>query len=393
MKAITRMLEEWMKCKKVVTLNQAPSLREKSILLVKMMQYVEKRFPDDNELNAQFLELVNYVYTDKHLKTTELTSKLEPAFLAGLRCSQPHIRAKFFKVFDESMQRRLHDRLLYIVCSQNWDAIGPHYWIKQCIELLLITAAPDGGIEMSHESSILPSITSVINCADKQKKEEFNRHQFQKPNFPEPMENKDEVLDVDLTNVDSNPTVEEKPIIREETIKMIKKHYEFIQVSRNVTTDQFLLAAAQLCHMDTNLAEHVWLSLFPKLWAILEEDQHSALVQEILPFITSGTHIIQKDCHPSAINTFVEALCRCNPPIQMAPPLMKYIGKSHNLWHRMALGLEQMAFDPNSISKVSNPASCYEFEGEQSKTVNINICINKSWVHITKFQGIAGFFG
>lgn len=57
------MLEEWMKCKNVVTLNQAPSFREKSILLVKMMQYVEKRFPDDNELNAQFLELVNYVYT------------------------------------------------------------------------------------------------------------------------------------------------------------------------------------------------------------------------------------------------------------------------------------------------------------------------------------------
>lgn len=41
---------------------QTPSLREKSILLVKMMTYIEKRFPDELELNAQFLELVNYVY-------------------------------------------------------------------------------------------------------------------------------------------------------------------------------------------------------------------------------------------------------------------------------------------------------------------------------------------
>lgn len=98
MKAINKMLEEWMKNKNVITLSQAPSLREKSILLVKMMQYVEKRFPDDAELNAQFLELVNYVYTDEQLKLTELTSKLEPAFLAGLRCNQPNIRAKFFKV-------------------------------------------------------------------------------------------------------------------------------------------------------------------------------------------------------------------------------------------------------------------------------------------------------
>lgn len=137
MKAITKMLEEWMKNKN--PLSQAPSAREKSILLVKLTQYVEKRFPDDSELNAQFLELINYVYTDEHLKNTELTSKLEPAFLAGLRCTQPHIRAKFFKLFDESMRRRLYDRLLYIICSQNWEAIGQHYWIKQAIELCLVS--------------------------------------------------------------------------------------------------------------------------------------------------------------------------------------------------------------------------------------------------------------
>lgn len=42
--------------------SQMPNLREKSILLVKMMTYIEKRFPDEVELNGQFLDLVNYVY-------------------------------------------------------------------------------------------------------------------------------------------------------------------------------------------------------------------------------------------------------------------------------------------------------------------------------------------
>lgn len=73
---------------------------------------------------------------------TELSSKLEPAFLAGLRCTQPHIRAKFFEVFDQSVRRRIYDRLLYVICSQNWEHIGQHYWIKQCLELLLITVVP-----------------------------------------------------------------------------------------------------------------------------------------------------------------------------------------------------------------------------------------------------------
>lgn len=173
MKAIIKILEDWMKNKNPITLSQAPSLREKSILLVKLMQYVEKRFPEDLELNAQFLELVNYVYRDKVLKSSELTSKLEPAFLAGLRCTQPHIRAKFFEVFDDSMRRKLHDRLMYITCSQNWDAMGPHYWIKQCIELLIVTATPGTAIKMCHESSKMPSISSVINLADGKERDLF----------------------------------------------------------------------------------------------------------------------------------------------------------------------------------------------------------------------------
>lgn len=127
---------------------------------------------------------------------------------------------------------------------------------------------------MSHESTILPNITSVINTADNLK-EEFSHNQISSPSVMELPEIKEEPLDVDLSNVDANPTVVEKPVLREETIKMIKKHFEFIQASRNITTDQFLVAASQLCHMDTALAEHVWLSMFPKLWSILEEDQRT----------------------------------------------------------------------------------------------------------------------
>lgn len=128
---------------------------------------------------------------------------------------------------------------------------------------------------MSHESSILPNITSVINCADNVKKVEFSHHQIPNASALDLPEIKEEPMDVDLSNVDANPTVDEKPVIREETIKMIKKHYEFIQASRSIRTDQFLIAAAQLCHMDTSLAEHVWLSMFPKLWSVLEEDQRT----------------------------------------------------------------------------------------------------------------------
>uniref|UniRef100_A0AAR5Q8F1 FAT domain-containing protein n=1 Tax=Dendroctonus ponderosae TaxID=77166 RepID=A0AAR5Q8F1_DENPD len=362
MKAVTKMIEEWMKSKDIGGVNPAPSFRERSILLVKLTQYVEKRFPDETELNAQFLELVSYVYMNDTLKSTELASKLEQAFLAGLRCTQPHIRAKFFKILDSSMKRRLYDRLLYIVCSQSWEPIGPHYWIKQIIELLLVTVAPSIGIEMAHQSSILPSITSVIK---QEKRTEFQETNPENVKFYDCTEIKEEVIDME--SVETQP--DEKPLSRAETItKMINKHFEFIEVSRNITTEQFLLAAAQLCHIDTNLAEQVWLSLFPQLWSILDEEERVAISKRIIAFITSGAHSGQKDCQPSALNTFVEALFRCKPQVYIPPATMKYIAKHHNLWHRMALEMEQQAFDP-SMKSVGG-GNYYEVDGEQGELLD-----------------------
>lgn len=206
-KAIIKMIEEWMKNKNPpVTVQQAPTLREKSILLVKLMHYVEKRFSDDQELNAQFLELVNYIYRDDQLKVTELTSKLEAAFLSGLRCSQPSIRSKFFEVFDGSMRRRLHDRLLYIVCSHAWDSIGQHYWIKQCIELLILTANSSTQIKNANDTHLLPSISSVINLADSEEKNNFVIYTSLQNDQLDPfeaLEDKEDDIDMDKV-VDSN---------------------------------------------------------------------------------------------------------------------------------------------------------------------------------------------
>ena len=66
---------------------------------------------------------------------TELTVKLESAFLCGLRCSQVQVRARFFEVYNESMKKRLFDRLLYAMCTQNWEHCGGFFWIKHCLEV------------------------------------------------------------------------------------------------------------------------------------------------------------------------------------------------------------------------------------------------------------------
>uniref|UniRef100_UPI0037E94AAD transformation/transcription domain-associated protein isoform X1 n=1 Tax=Semicossyphus pulcher TaxID=241346 RepID=UPI0037E94AAD len=375
LRAVVKIVEEWVKNNSPMAANQMPNLREKSILLVKMMTYIEKRFPDELELNAQFLDLVNYVYRDESLSGSDITSKLEPAFLSGLRCTQPLIRAKFFEVFDASMKRRVYERLLYICCSQNWEAMGSHFWIKQCIELLLAVCERNTIIGTSCQGSMLPSITNVINLADSHDRAAFAMatHVKQEPRERENSETKEEDVEIDIELAPGDQTAIPKSKEQSERdagnqLHMLtNRHDKFLDSLREVKTGALLNALVQLCHISTPLAERTWVQLFPRLWKILSDRQQHALSGEMSPFLCSGSHQAQRDCQPSALNCFVEAMSQCVPPIPIRPCVLKYLGKTHNLWLRSTLMLEQQAFE-KGLSLHSKPKQSTEFYEQESIT-------------------------
>lgn len=166
------------------------------------------------------------------------------------------------------MRRRLHDRLLYIICSQAWDTIGSHYWIKQCIELLILTANTMTQIQCSNEAFKVPSITSVIptNATDSQENTFVSFLSSQSESFEnvQSVNDKDDVFDIDLklefTSVRKEDCQQILPTRRDTLVELIYKQAEFLEANRNIRTDQMLVATSQLCHMDTQLAESVWLS-------------------------------------------------------------------------------------------------------------------------------------
>ncbi|XP_049614450.1 transformation/transcription domain-associated protein isoform X1 [Syngnathus scovelli] len=375
LRAVVKIVEEWVKNNSPMAANQMPNIREKSILLVKMMTYIEKRFPDELELNGQFLDLVNYVYRDETLSGSDITSKLEPAFLSGLRCTQPLIRAKFFEVFDGSMKRRVYERLLYICCSQNWEAMGSHFWIKQCIELLLAVCERNTVIGTSCQGSMLPSITNVINLADSHDRAAFAMatHVKQEPRERETSETKEEDVEIDIELAPGDQTA--LPKTKDQTERdagnqlhmLTNRHDKFLDSLREVKTGALLNALVQLCHIATPLAERSWVQLFPRLWKILSDRQQHALSGEMSPFLCSGSHQAQRDCQPSALNCFVEAMSQCVPPIPIRPCVLKYLGKTHNLWLRSTLMLEQQAFE-KGLSLHTKPKQSAEVYEQESIT-------------------------
>ncbi|XP_065219244.1 transformation/transcription domain-associated protein isoform X2 [Planococcus citri] len=367
MKALCKLLEEWMVNGKNAGYC-GPNVQEKSVLLVKMMQCIEKRFPD---LNCQFLEIIYNIYKDEINKPTELMLKLEVAFLSGLRCTNPIIRGKFFELFDSSIQRKLIFRLLYIVSSQNWEGMSQHYWLKQCIELIVVTSVSDERIQLAEGSGMLPSITSVIEKADPDEKALLAGYFAVKEEQSETasvcsMDTSVDEMDIELADSASQSSIELLNSAGGETlVQLVSRQIKFLESVKDFKTFDFLKAAAQLCHMDTSLTEQIWLNIFPQLWKILHDRERTELTGEITPFLASGSHVVQKDAHPSAICTFYESLAHCNPPVMIKPRVMTYLGKSHNLWHRVTLALEKMTIESNFFrdkQHISN--DCYDFEPE-----------------------------
>ncbi|XKL66766.1 hypothetical protein PGB90_010186 [Kerria lacca] len=367
MKALCKLLEDWMINGKNAGYC-GPNVQEKSVLLVKMMQCIEKKFPD---LNCQFLEIIYNIYKDEINKPTELMLKLEVAFLSGLRCTNPQVRNKFFELFDSSIQRKLIFRLLYIVSSQNWEGMAQHYWLKQCIELILITSAPEERIQLASGSGMLPSITSAIERADSEEKASLVGYFAVKEEQSETasvssIDTSMDEMDLEMADSASQSSIELMNNAGGETLaQLVSRQVKFLESIKDFKTIDFLKATAQLCHMDTSLTEQVWLNIFPQLWKILHDRERTELIGEISPFVASGSHVVQKDAHPSAICTFYESLALCNPPVTIKPRVMTYLGKSHNLWHRVTLTLEKMTLESNFFRDKQFPSNdCYDFEPE-----------------------------
>merc|ERR1719354_386184 len=116
----------------------------------------------------------------KSMQGTDLTNKLEPAFLAGLKCKQAEMRDKYFEVFNQSQPRCLYERLVYVTCFQNWEGMNEHYWIKQVIQFMLHVCSSDEVIIGQGKGHFLPSITQVVKNASNKHKQEYEQFKSSK---------------------------------------------------------------------------------------------------------------------------------------------------------------------------------------------------------------------
>lgn len=131
-----------------------PTMKEKASLLQKMASF-ESRGTD---LFNQYLELIYDIYTEPTLRRSDLTSRLEQAFLLGCRSHDTSLRERFVDLLDTSIPRSLMSRMTYILGSQTWEALADHNWIYLALDLLL--SSVDSEMPLASSPSVVFTQTS-----------------------------------------------------------------------------------------------------------------------------------------------------------------------------------------------------------------------------------------
>lgn len=296
---ILNMVEDW-------TLRPTaavPTFKEKTAVLHKMLSFEQR--VDKTMLN-RFLDLIVRVYEDPEIMRTELTVRLEHAFLIGIRSENVEMRNRFMKIFDQSLTTTFSTRLSYLLTIQNWDALTDSFWIAQVNELMLACIDSDAPAVL-HEADFHFPALSVY--------------------FAGSADIEDNILDDRLDHFVAN-------------------QHSLTRRATSTTVRNFIEPMCQLQHVDSHLSSQIWIALFPMCWSALCREERGDLEKGILGLLTKEWHQRQIDRRPNVIQTHLEAIAKASPRVKVPPHVLKFLGRTYQAWYTSLYMLESAVISP-----------------------------------------------
>uniref|UniRef100_A0A0R3RGM5 Non-specific serine/threonine protein kinase n=1 Tax=Elaeophora elaphi TaxID=1147741 RepID=A0A0R3RGM5_9BILA len=328
-------------------------------LLIRLVQTMEahKRHEKSGDLMKILLETVLYVYETAHLRTSETLAKLNSAFHWGLCAQDESLRSRFFKLFDAQVPKNICDRLYHIITSQNWADMQQYFWIKHCINLLLslvIEEQKDKNYTKAQQAVLLNCCTlwhtfeKILNLETlyRDHPEACNDDDFMSWATDTTESKRDDFMETSGTQILTEVNI---PICSTtstqdlQTTLIVEQQVQLFEMAAKFQITDILPSYLELVHSSDDLASKIWIKLFSSLWSSLQEFKQATLAAEIVPFLSSGCHLVQRDLPRSAVATFLEAVYCCRPAIPIHPSVLTYISMRHHAWHRGLMMLEEEA--------------------------------------------------
>ena len=279
-----------------------PTLKEKCGVAAKL---VALQNYNDTALFDDYMSLVADIYENQSLARTELTVRLEPIFLAGTKLNNMDLRDRFLSILDISLPEKVSLRLSYILGGQNWDSLADSFWITQAVGILLGSIQPEA-LYNSNQGHRIPFIKQLSHTRSGTKR---------------------------------NLALDE----------FTTKHNAFLMAVRQLPVLSLISSIKKIIQNDTQLSYDLWISLFTSSWNSLKNAEKHDLVKSMIILVAKEYHAPQADLRPNVIQALLEGSCRCSPPIQLPPQLVKYLGKTYNAWHLAIQLLENTILEEKSL--------------------------------------------
>ncbi|KAF2229771.1 hypothetical protein EV356DRAFT_580549 [Viridothelium virens] len=299
---ILDMVSEWV----FDSVEPVPTLKEKTAVLHKMLIFEQKA---DEALLNKFLDLVIRIYEDPKITRSELTVRMEYAFLIGTRAHNVEMRNRFMSIFDKSLSRTASNRVKYVLASQNWDTLGESFWLKQVIQLLFGSVEMHSHTSLHHEDFRVPPASLFFGTYKGDER---------------------------LNSVMLDDKLE----------SLIHAHKAFNASLSDVRTRDILEPLSQLQHTDDDLAHNIWVAFFPICWSVLTKDDRAELEKGLVALLTKDFHQRQIDRRPNCVGTILEGIGKAQPRPKFPSHILKYLARTYDAWYVAARMLEDYAIEP-----------------------------------------------
>eukprot|EP01028_Stygiella_incarcerata_P003034 TRINITY_DN1576_c0_g1_i1.p1 TRINITY_DN1576_c0_g1~~TRINITY_DN1576_c0_g1_i1.p1 ORF type:complete len:2227 (+),score=484.81 TRINITY_DN1576_c0_g1_i1:481-6681(+) len=259
----------------------------------------------DPEYSSQVFKFVRRVHSHfSEQPGSTLLARVRNYCFVGLKSKVREVREGFLEALRKEFSGGIYAWFLFVTQSDNWETISETFWIQHAVDLF-------------------------FNCVDETCKVEVASGQLFFPSW----------IKHESHNSFSG---EEGAMEIEESSAPLTECVAFSKLRSETNYTSIVAGLREIVALSEDLAERCWVNVFSLAWSSLHEDEREALTRPMILLLTRDYQKNQYAKSPNVVRCLLEGMTKCNPPIPIAPEVLKFTGKTFNAWHISLPVLESM---------------------------------------------------
>ncbi|KAK3258235.1 hypothetical protein CYMTET_32712, partial [Cymbomonas tetramitiformis] len=114
---------------------------------------------------------------------------------------------------------------------------------------------------------------------------------------------------------------------------LCEQHVKFLQEMGKLQVADLIRPLREVAHHDGNMAYHLWVLVFPIVWATLKKEEQESLAKPMIHLLSKEYHQKQQWKRPNVVQALLEGISLSQPQPKIPAELIKFLGKTYNAWH------------------------------------------------------------